>query len=85
MAVQKVRLSPVQKQLRIEAPPHALPKGREFIPAEFKDVGVLLLPLGEGWDGASDWAGGCGWAGASMVDGSHPWQLCRSCDFTAQG
>ena len=33
--------------------PHALPKGRELIPAEFKDVGVLLLPLGEGWDGAS--------------------------------
>ena len=22
------------------------PKGRELIPAEFKDVGVLLLPLG---------------------------------------
>ena len=36
-----------------KAPPHALPKGRESIPAEFKDVGVQLLPLGEGWDGAS--------------------------------
>ena len=20
-----------------------------------------------------------------MVDGTHPWQLCRSCDFIAQG
>ena len=20
-----------------------------------------------------------------VVDGTHPWQLCRSCDFTAQG
>ena len=32
------------------SPSPALPKGRELIPAEFKDVGVLLLPLGEGWD-----------------------------------
>ena len=29
-----------------ESPSPALPKGRELIPAEFKDVGVLLLPLG---------------------------------------
>ena len=36
-----------------ESPSPALPKGRELIPAEFKDVGVLLLPPGEGWDGAS--------------------------------
>ena len=36
-----------------KAPPHALPKVRELIPTEFKDVGVLLLPLGKGWDGAS--------------------------------
>ena len=38
-----------------ESPSPALPKGRESIPAEFKDVGVLLLPLGEGWDGACRW------------------------------
>ena len=54
-------------------PSPSLLKGRELIPAEFKDVGVLLLPLGEGWDGAS------------MLDDAHPWQLCRSCDFIAQG
>ena len=29
-----------------ESPSPSLPKGRELIPAEFKDVGVLLLPLG---------------------------------------
>ena len=23
--------------------------------------------------------------GVCAVDGTHPWQLCRSCDFTAQG
>ena len=57
----------------------AISKGREFILADFKDVGVLLLPLGEGWDGASML--GCG----LQLDGAHPWQLCRSCDFIAQG
>ncbi len=36
-----------------ESPSPTLPKGRELNPAEFKDIGVLLLPLGEGWDGAS--------------------------------
>ena len=36
-----------------ESPSPALPKGRELNPAEFKDVEVQLLPLGEGWDGAS--------------------------------
>ena len=36
-----------------ESPSPALPKGRELNPAEFKDVEALLLPLGEGWDGAS--------------------------------
>ena len=56
-----------------ESPSPALPKGWESIPAEFKDIGVLLFPLGEGWDGAS------------MLNGTHPRQLCRSCDFIAQG
>ncbi|HAG32184.1 MAG TPA: hypothetical protein DCL18_01935 [Prevotella sp.] len=36
----------------LKASPHALPKGRELVPTEFEDVGVQLLPLGEGWDGA---------------------------------
>ena len=62
-----------------ESPSPSVSKGRELIPADFKDVVVLLLPLGEGWDGASR----LGWA--SMLDGAHPWQLCRSCDFIAQG
>ena len=46
-----------------KAPPHALPKGRESIPAEFKDVWMQLLPLGEGWDGASmlGWGFYVGW------------------------
>ena len=83
----------------LEAPPQTLPKGRELIggpsPNPPQGAGapsccvlggcVVLLPLGEGWNGASDWAGGCGWAGASMVDVPHPWQLCRSYDFIAQG
>ena len=38
-----------------ESPSPALPKGRELNPAEFKDVEALLLPLGEGWDGACRW------------------------------
>ena len=58
-AVQKVRLSPVQKQLLIggtspclsKAPPQALPKGREFLLAEFEDVvwcSFLLGKVGKG-------------------------------------
>ena len=35
-----------------ESPSPSVSKGRESIPAEFKDVVVRLLPLGEGWDGA---------------------------------
>ena len=62
-----------------ESPSPSLPKERALIPAEFKDVGVLLLPLGEGWDGASM----LGWG--LLLDGTHPRQLCRSCDFIAQG
>ena len=61
----------VKKQLRIEAssqtflkaPPLPSPRGGSPFPAEFKDVGVLLLPLGEGWDGASrlGWGFYVGW------------------------
>ena len=43
-AVQKVRLSPVQKQLRIEAPPQTLLKVRELIPAVFEVVIHSFLP-----------------------------------------
>ena len=46
-----------------ESPSPALPKGRELNPAEFKDVEVQLLPLEEGWDGASmlGWGLYVGW------------------------
>ena len=51
MAVQKVRLSPVQKQLLIEAPPESpspfLPKGRESIPVVFEVVVWRSFPLGK--------------------------------------
>ena len=36
-----------------ESPSPTLPKGRELNHTEFEDVWVVLLPLGEGWDGAS--------------------------------
>ena len=42
----------------LEAPPHALPKGRGFIPAVFEVVVVVLLPFGEGWDEACCLRGG---------------------------
>ena len=46
-----------------ECPSSSFSKGRELIPADFKDVVVLLLPLGEGWDGASrlGWGFYVGW------------------------
>ena len=44
LAVQKVRLSPEQKQLLIEAPPQALPKGRE----SHREVPLWVYLRGEG-------------------------------------
>ena len=38
-------------------------------------VGVALIP---GFANAND-------ISKPIVDGTHPWQLCRSCDFIAQG
>ena len=46
-AVQKVRLSPVQKQLLIEGLSNALPKGWELISAVFEMVGCSFFPLGK--------------------------------------
>ena len=51
----------------------ANPQGLEFILAVFEVVMWCSFLLGEDWDGAS------------MLDDAHPWQLCRSCDFIAQG
>ena len=56
-----------------ESPSPSLPKGRELLLAVFEVVMWCSFLLGEGW------------GGASMLDGAHPWQLCRSCDFIAQG
>ena len=76
------------KKQQFVSPSPALTKGWEFIPVVFKDVMVSLIflkkagmgplfcffsfPLGKVRMGL-------------VVDGTHPWQLCRSCDFIAQG
>ena len=77
----------VKKQLII-SPSLTLPKGREFILAVFEEfmiglrslkktgteplIGLFSFPVGKVRMGLA-------------VDSTHPWQLCRSCDFTAQG
>ena len=51
-----------------------------YYPAICRGWGTFSVPsLGEGWDGASM----LGWG--LLLDGTHPRQLCRSCDFIAQG
>ena len=54
-------------------------KGWELLLAVFKAIGRSSFPLGKVGMGLQ------GWDGASMLDGTQPWQLCRSCDFIAQG
>ncbi len=77
----------VKKQLFV-GPSLTLPKGREFILTVFEEVvvtlrslkkagmgplfGLFSFPLGKVRMGL-------------MVDRTHPRQLCRSCDFIAQG
>ena len=77
----------VKKQLII-SPSLTLPKGREFVLAVFEEVVVRYFPLGKAGMGplfglfpfpvgkVRMWL---------MVDRTHPRQLCRSCDFIAQG
>ena len=77
----------VKKQL-IVSPSLTLPTGREFILVVFEEVVVHTFPLGKAGMGPSfglfSFPVGKVRMGL-MVDRTHPWQLCRSCDFIAQG
>ena len=77
----------VKKQL-IVSPSLTLPKGREFILVVFEEVVVHTFPLGKAGMGPSfglfSFPLGKVRMGL-MVDGTHPRQLCRSCDFIALG
>ena len=79
--------SVVKKQL-IVSPSLTLPTGREFILVVFEEVVVHTFPLGKAGMGPSfglfSFPLGKVRMGL-MVDGTHPRQLCRSCDFIAQG
>ena len=77
----------VKKQL-IVSPSLTLPKGREFILVVFEKVIVTLLFLKKAGMGAFVLAFSFPLGKVRMgrvVDGTLPWQLCRSCDFIAQG
>ena len=77
----------VKKQLIVSLS-LTLPTGREFILVVFEEVVVHTFPLGKAGMGPSfglfSFPVGKVRMGL-MVDGTHPWQLCRSCDFIAQG
>ena len=77
----------VKKQL-IVSPSLTLPKGREFVLLVFEEVVAHTFPLGKaGMEpsfGLFSFPVGKVRMGP-MVDGTHPWQLCRSCDYIAQG
>ena len=72
----------------IVSPSLTLPKGREFVLVVFEEVVVHTFPLGKAGMGPSfglfSFPVGKVRMGP-MVDGTHPWQLCRSRDFIAQG
>ena len=77
----------VKKQL-IVSPSLTLPKGREFVLVVFEEVVVHTFPLGKAGMGPSFWLFSFPVGKVRMgpmVDRTHPWQLCRSCDFIAQG
>ena len=77
----------VKKQLII-GPSLTLPKGREFVLVVFEEVMVTLLFMKKVGMGPSFWLFSFPVGKVRMglmVDGAHPWQLCRSCDFIAQG
>ena len=77
----------VKKQL-IVSPSLTLPKGREFILVVFEEVVAHTFPLGKAGMGPSFGLFSFPVGKVRMglvVDGTHPWQLCRSCDFIAQG
>ena len=77
----------VKKQL-IVSPSLTLPKGREFVLVVFEKVVAHTFPLGKVGMGPLFWLFSFPLGKVRMgpvVDGTHPWQLCRSCDFIAQG
>ena len=77
----------VKKQL-IRRPSLTLPKGREFVLAVFEEVVIALLFLKKAGMGPLFWHFSFPLGKVRMglmVDGTHPWQLCRSCDSPAQG
>ena len=77
----------VKKQL-IVSPSLTLPMGREFVLVVFEEVVAHTFPLGKAGMGPSFGLFSFPVGKVRMglvVDGTHPWQLCRSCDFIAQG
>ena len=77
----------VKKQL-IVGPSLTLPKGREFILAVFYEVVVTLLFLKKAGMWPLFWIFSFPLGKVRIglvVDGTRPWQLCRSCDYKAQG
>ena len=77
----------VKKQL-IVSPSLTLPKGREFILTVLLGVMIALrslIKIGI-WTSFGLFSFPVGKVRMGlMVDGAHPWQLCRSCDSSAQG
>ena len=66
----------------------AIPKGLEFILAVFEEVVVTLLFLKKAGMWPLFWIFSFPLGKVRMglvVDGTRPWQLCRSCDYKAQG
>ena len=77
----------VKKQL-IVGPSLTLPKGREFILVVFEEVVITLLFLKKVGMGPLFWLFSFPLGKVRMglmVDGASLRQLCRSCDFIAQG
>ena len=77
----------VKKQLIVSSS-LTFPKGWEFVLVVFEEVVVHTFPLGKAGMGPSFWLFSFPVGKVRMglvVDGTHPWQLCRSCDFIAQG
>ena len=66
-------------QTLLKAPPHPSPSGGSSTLQSLRLFGQRFFPLGKTGMGLPC----CD--GASVLDGTHPRQLCRSCDFIAQG
>ena len=76
------------KKQQLVGPSPALTKGWKFILVVFKEVMITLLFLKKAGMGPLFWLFPFPLGKVRMglvVDGTRPWQLCRSCDFIAQG